>query len=103
MGDAMKKVKIVETKTSRDLAQFLNLSPADGVEIELRSDLNSKIIEVVKVRGLTHAEVAKLASTSRTRMTALLNRNTSEISTDLMLRVLTALGYRAKLTFSKAS
>jgi len=99
----MKKVKIVETKTSRDLAQFLNLSPADGVEIELRSDLNSKIIEVVKVRGLTHAEVAKLASTSRTRMTALLNRNTSEISTDLMLRVLTALGYRAKLTFSKAS
>lgn len=99
----MKKVKAVETKTSRDLAQFLNLSSADGIEIELRSDLNSKIIEVVKVRGLTHAEVAKLASTSRTRMTALLNRNTSEISTDLMLRVLTALGYRAKLTFSKAS
>lgn len=53
--------------------------------------------------NLTHAQVAKLASTSRTRITARLNRNTAEISTDLMLRVLAALGYKAKLTFSKAS
>lgn len=99
----MKKIKAIETKTTKDLAKFLGLSPADGVEIELRSDLNSKIIEVVKAKGLTHAELAQLAVTSRTRMTALLNRNTSEISTDLMLRVLAALGYKAKLTFSKAS
>lgn len=99
----MKKIKAIETKTTKDLAKFLGLSPADGVEIELRSDLNSKIIEVVKAKGLTHAELAQLAATSRTRMTALLNRNTSEISTDLMLRVLAALGYKAKLTFSKAS
>jgi predicted XRE-type DNA-binding protein len=99
----MKKVKVTETKTSRDLAKFLGLSPADGVEIELRSDLNAKIINVVKSKNLTHSEVAKLASTSRTRITALLNRNTAEISTDLMLRVLARLGYRAKLSFSKAS
>jgi predicted XRE-type DNA-binding protein len=99
----MKKVKAVETKNARELAKFLGLSPADGVEIELRTDLNTKIIDVVKAKGLTHAEVAKLAHTSRTRMTALLNRNTVEISTDLMLRVLAALGYKAKITFSKAS
>lgn len=99
----MKKVKAVETKTAQDLAAFIGLSPADGVEIELRADLNSKIIDVVKAKSLTHAQVAKLASTSRTRITALLNRNTAEISTDLMLRVLAALGYKAKLTFSKAS
>jgi predicted XRE-type DNA-binding protein len=99
----MKKTKAIETKTAQDLAKFLGLSPADGVEIEVRSDLNSKIIDVVKAKGLTHAEVAKLAHTSRTRITALLNRNTVEISTDLMLRVLGALGYKAKMTFSRAS
>lgn len=99
----MKKTKAIETKNSQELAKFLGLSPADGVEIEVRSDLNSKIIEVVKAKGLTHAEVAKLAHTSRTRITALLNRNTVEISTDLMLRVLASLGYKAKVTFSKAS
>ncbi len=99
----MKKIKAIETKTAQELAKFLGLSPAEGVEIELRSDLNSKIIDVVRAKGLTHAEVAQLAETSRTRVTALLNRNTREISTDLMLRVLVALGYKAKLTFSKAS
>lgn len=99
----MKKTKAIETKTAKDLAKFLGLSPADGVEIEVRSDLNSKIIEVVNSKGLTHAEVAKLAHTSRTRITALLNRNTVEISTDLMLRVLASLGYKAKITFAKAS
>ena len=99
----MKKIKSIETKSSKELAEFLGLQPADGVEIEIRSDLNSKIVDVVKAKGLTHAEVAKLARTSRTRITALLNRNTVEISTDLMLRVLGSLGYKAKVTFSKAS
>ena len=99
----MKKVKAVETKSAQELAKFLGLPPADGVEIEIRADLNAKIIAVVKAKGLTHAEVAKLAHTSRTRVTALLNRNSVEISTDLMLRVLASLGYKAKITFSKAS
>ncbi len=99
----MKNKNRIETKTAHELAQFLGLSPNDGIEIEIRSDINSKIIEVVKTKGLTHAELAKLAHTSRTRITALLNRNTVEISTDLMLRVLGSLGYKAKVTFSKAS
>lgn len=99
----MKKVKAIETRTAEELANFLGLSPSDGAEIELRSDLNDKIISVVKAKGLTHAQVAKLAHTSRTRVTALLNRNTIDISTDLMLRILGVLGYKAKITFSKAS
>jgi hypothetical protein len=45
-------------------------------------------------------QVAALAGTSRTRITALLNRNTKDISTDLMLRVL---GVSAKITFGRAA
>ena len=71
--------------------------------IELRSDLNSKIVEVVGRKGLTHAQVARLAGTSRTRVTAILNRNTKDISTDLLLRVLFALGYTAKIRFRRAA
>jgi hypothetical protein len=63
----MKKNKTVVTKTASELAEALGLYPADGVEIELRSDLNNKIISVVESKGLTHAQVAKLAQTSRTR------------------------------------
>jgi len=99
----MKKVKPVVARNARELAAVLGLTPADGLEIEIRSDLNDKIIEVVRKRGLTHDQVARLAHTSRTRVTAILNRNTQDISTDLMLRVLAALGVQARLQFKSAA
>ncbi len=99
----MKKVKPVITRDARDLAKALGLTPAHGMEIEFRSNLNKKIIEVVAKKGLTHADVARLAHTSRTRVTAILNRNTHDVSTDLMLRVLSSLGVRAKLHFKNAA
>jgi len=99
----MKKPGAVVARTAGELVKALGLSPADGAELELRSDLNSKIIEVVRKKGLTHAQVARLARTSRTRITAMMNRNTKDISTDLMLRVLYALGYSAKVSFGRAA
>lgn len=99
----MKKVKPIVARNARELAKALGLTPADGLEIEIRSDLNDKIIEVVNKRELTHSQVAKLARTSRTRITAILNRNTQDISTDLMLRVIASLGVQAKLQFRKAA
>lgn len=99
----MKKVRPVVARNARELAAVLGLTPADGLEIEIRSDLNDKIIEVVRKRGLTHDQVARLAHTSRTRVTAILNRNTQDISTDLMLRVLAALGVQARLQFKSAA
>ncbi|MGH9907580.1 MAG: hypothetical protein ACRD8U_18575, partial [Pyrinomonadaceae bacterium] len=74
--------KPVVARNARELAGVLGLTPADGLEIEIRSDLNDKIIEVVRKRGLTHDQVATLAHTSRTRITAILNRNTQDISTE---------------------
>jgi predicted XRE-type DNA-binding protein len=99
----MKKVKPVVARNARELAKALGLTPADGLEIEIRSDLNDKIIEVVNKRRLTHSQIARLAHTSRTRVTAILNRNTHDISTDLMLRILASLGVQAKLQFKKAA
>ncbi|MES0491019.1 MAG: hypothetical protein ABUK01_13560 [Leptospirales bacterium] len=50
---------------------------------------------------MTHAGLAKIANVSRTRLTALLNYNTMGLSTDFMLKVLSALGYKADLKISK--
>ena len=55
----MKKVRPVVARNARELAKVLGLAPADGMEIEFRSDLNDKIIEVVAKKGLTHADVAR--------------------------------------------
>jgi predicted XRE-type DNA-binding protein len=98
-----RKAKAVVARTAGELAEVLGLERAEGIEIAVRSSLNTKIIEVIEKRGLTHAQVAKLAGTSRTRITPLINRNTKEISTDLMLRVLGALGVSAKITFGRAA
>ncbi|MFH1262497.1 MAG: XRE family transcriptional regulator [Pseudomonadota bacterium] len=99
----MKKIKPIVTRTAAELAAALGLSPADGVEIEVHCDLNDKIIEAVRARHLTHAQVAKISGTSRTRITAILNRNTYQVSTDLLLRILGSLGYRTKVRFSRAA
>jgi len=93
----MKKANPVVARNSRELASAFGLSPAEGAEVELR------IVDIVARKKLTHAEVAKLARTSRTRVTAILNRNTKSVSTDLLLRVLYALGYMAKLRIKRAA
>lgn len=98
-----KKVKTVRTKSAKDLANFLGLDAEDAVEIEFRAKLVKKIIDVVEEEGLTHAEVAKMSGTSRTRVTAILNHRTDDISSDLMVRILASLGYIAKVRFQKAS
>jgi predicted XRE-type DNA-binding protein len=97
----MKKIKPVLTKSAKELAAALGLNETVGIEFEIRSDLNDKIIETVMKQRLTHAQVAKLAKTSRTRITALMNRQSRDISTDLMLRILGAIGIHAKIQFKK--
>lgn len=97
----MKKNKTITAKNSYELAEVLGLSPSDAIEWEVRSVLNEKIIELVEKADVTHAELAKLAGTSRPRITALLNRRRDDISTDLMFRVLAALGYVPRLSFRK--
>lgn len=98
-----KKAKAVTARNAAELAEVLGLERADSIELAVRSALNTKIIEVVQKGGLTHAVVAARAHTSRTRVTAIMSRNTKDISTDLMLRVLGALGVAAKVTFGRAA
>ena len=97
----MKKIKPIVVRNSAEMAEALGLSPADAVEMEIRQRINEKIIAAVRHSGMTHAAVAEAAGTSRTRITAILNGNTSHVSTDLMLRILAAMGYRAKISFSR--
>ena len=99
----MTRMKPIKAKTVEEIAKALGLSSAEGAELAFRSELNSRIIKIVKRNKITHAQLAKLVGSSRTRMTALLNRNISDVSTDLMLRVLSALGYKAKVHITKSA
>ena len=95
------KPQVLVAKTPTELAAILGLEPSAAVQWGLRSGLTDKSVKAIVISRKTHAEVAKLGGTSRTRVTAIVNRNTGDISTDLMLRMLAALGYEARLTFRR--
>lgn len=95
--------KPIRTKTAEDLGRALGLSAAETGEMEFRSDLTYALAKIIQNGKFTHAEIAKRAGTSRTRVTAIANGNTQGISTDLLIRVLSATGYKAKLRVRKAA
>jgi len=93
----------IRTKTAVDLGRALGLSAAEMVEMEFRSDLTCALAKIIQNGKSTHAEIAERAGTSRTRVTAIANGNTQGISTDLLLRVLSATGYKVELRIRKAA
>ena len=99
----MKRRDRIVTRSAQELARVLDLDPEDAIEIEVRSSLVDRIAAAVAERRLTHVQVAKLAHTSRIRVTAILNRNTEGVSTDLLLRILGRLGYRARIVVTRAA
>jgi predicted XRE-type DNA-binding protein len=99
----MAQQKWVVARTAEELAEALNLNPAEVLAWDFQIQLANRITQEVARRKLTHAQVAKLAGTSRSRVTAILNGGLVDISTDLLLRILASLGIRVKPTFSRAA
>jgi predicted XRE-type DNA-binding protein len=95
--------KLVTVRTAEDLGRTLGLSTADTAKMEFRSELTVSLAKIIQSGGLTHAEIAKRAGTSRTRVTAIANGNTRGVSTDVLIRVLAATGYRAEVRVKKTA
>ena len=98
-----KTQKNVTARTAEELGRALGLSMADTAEIEFRSELTVALAKIIQAGRLTHADIAKSAGTSRTRVTAIANGNTHGVSTDVLIRVLAATGYRAEVRVKKAA
>ena len=98
-----KTQKNVIVRTVRDLGHALGLSAANTAQMEFRSDFTVALAKIIQTGRLTHAEIAKNAGTSRTRVTAIANGNTHGVSTDVLIRVLAATGHRAEVRVKKAA
>ena len=99
----MPKIRKIVTKNANELAEALDLTPADAVEWVMRHSLTEKIIDTAKRNRLTVSEIAKGAKTSRARVTRILKGDTHGISIDVLLRVLGAAGQTIKISYSKAA
>ncbi len=97
----MKKRKIsITARNAFELAEVLGLDKEDAIAMEFRARLNKKIVDLVKSKALTHADVARKAKASRTRITAILNGHTLGVTTDFLLRILYSLGCKTTPSFS---
>ena len=95
--------KTLVARNSKELAETLGLTEADRAAMEIQFELAEKIALETRRTGMTHAQLAQLAGASRPRVTAILNGNLDGVSTDLLLRILSALGVRVRLRFHRAA
>ena len=94
--------KPIVSKTLEELAAALGLSTVQAKEWQLQHALLKRLKEIVRGQKITHAEVAKRAGTSRTRVTAILNDDLEHVSSDLLVRFLGSLGYRVRVSVVKS-
>lgn len=94
----MPKLKPIVARTPEELARALALSDVAAKEWQVQHNLSKRLKEIVLHRRITHAEIAKRAGTSRTRVTAILNDDLQHVSSDLLIRILASLGYRVKIS-----
>jgi predicted XRE-type DNA-binding protein len=94
----MSKLKPVVARTPEELAGALGLPVVAAKEWQVQHVLLKKLKEVAGKQKITHAEIAKRAGTSRTRVTAILNDDLEHVSSDLLIRILASLGYRVRVS-----
>ena len=97
----MPRLKLIGARTPEELAEALGLSAAHAKEWRVQHALLKRLKGIVRQQKLTHADLAHRACTSRTRITAILNDQIDDVSSDLLIRILGSLGYRVRVTVSK--
>lgn len=94
----MPKLKPTVAATPESLARALGLPPAEAKQWQVQHALLTRLKQIVRAHRFTHLEIARRSGTSRTRVTAILNDDLEHVSTDLLIRILAALGYRVKVS-----
>jgi predicted XRE-type DNA-binding protein len=94
----MPKLKPIIASTPEDIARALALPDAAAKEWQVQHVLSKRLKQIAPRQKITHAEIAKRAGTSRTRVTAILNDDLQHVSTDLLIRILASLGYHVKVS-----
>lgn len=92
------RTKKIVARNPEEIAKAIGLTGADSKEWQVQYALLKQLQQIVRDEGVTHAEVARRGRTSRTRVTTILNGNFDTLSSDLLIRLLGALGYRVKVS-----
>ncbi len=103
MKKIKKRIKAIVTRTPEELAKVLGLDESAAIEWKVRREVTIRIKEVFDAKSLTMTDLAKRAETSLARISRILKGDTSDISLDVLFRVLGSLGQKVELKFQKVS
>jgi predicted XRE-type DNA-binding protein len=96
-----KTKKYATARNAMELAEILDLSPADGALFEYKSKLSQMAAKAIEDSGLTVNEIVKRSGVARSKVSAIKNGAIAGLSIDLFLKVISAAGGR--VTFKLAS
>ena len=96
----MKKARVKVVRSSGNVFRDLGFGPEDAQHLLVRSELMLKIEELLKARGLTQAEAAKLMGVSQPRVSDLLRGKVGLFSTDSLIDMLARLGVTLRIAFA---
>ncbi len=84
-------------KQTQKLAADLNLSAAEAIVMELKSQLYQLAAKSILKSKLTHEEIAKKIGTSRARITRIANHGENSLSIELLVKIIVALENKVPL------
>jgi predicted XRE-type DNA-binding protein len=102
-GDrAMEKARSRVTRSSGNVFRDLGFGSAEAGHLAIRSELMIKIEKLLKARGLTQSEAAKMMRVSQPRVSDLLRGRLDLFSTDALIDMLARLGVSVRVAFGVA-
>lgn len=98
----MEKAKAKITRSSGNVFKDLGFGREEAEHLMIRSELMIKIEKLLKARGLTQAEAAKVMRVSQPRVSDLLRGRLDLFSTDALIDMLARLGVSVRLAFASS-
>ena len=98
----MERAKDKITRSSGNVFKDLGFGREEAEHLMIRSELMIKIEKLLKARGLTQAEAAKIMRVSQPRVSDLLRGRLDLFSTDALIDMLARLGVSVRLAFASS-
>jgi predicted XRE-type DNA-binding protein len=99
-GKDMASARVKVTRSSGNVFRDLGFGPDEAEHLLVRSELMIKIEKLLKARGLTQAEAARIMRVSQPRVSDLSRGKIGLFSTDTLIDMLARLGVTVRIAFA---
>ena len=98
----MERARSKVTSSSGNVFRDLRFGREEAGHLAIRSELMIKIEKLLKARGLTQSEAARIMRVSQPRVSDLLRGRLDLFSTDALIDMLARLGVSVRLAFASS-